>query len=157
MTDFAFDSETGRVLGILVGQSLLGKLVFVPQSDIVMAGGEGILVKKGALGKSEPPKPTGSMLGGLLKAAARTLGTEVAKAKVTAKQRTASSLRGKAAPSAIKDAEGNVIISEGDLITEEAVRYLEEADRLSETSLVMMGKRFGAALASANKRLKKRS
>ncbi|MCL5292599.1 MAG: PRC-barrel domain-containing protein [Actinobacteria bacterium] len=157
VADFAFDSETGQVVGVLISRGLLGKLLYIPQSDVVMAGRDGVLVREGSIVDNRPPREAGGLFNGFLKAAARGLGTGVAKARAAVKEHTANSLAGKEAPSEILDSGGRLLAREGERLTPEVIGKLEAADKLSETSLLMAGKNFGAALAAANRRLRKRT
>ena len=153
VADFAFDTETGRVVGLLVSRGLLGKLIFVPQSNVEMAGRDCIAVKEGSVtGRAEAGE--GSFLDNLLKSAAKSAGIGVAKSRNAVMKRAASSLAGKTSPSEIVGEDGSVLAAEGETLTTEVIRRLHEADKLSEASLVIMGKSFGAALAKARKRLK---
>lgn len=153
VADFAFGGETGRVVGLLVSRGLLGKLVFIPQSDVEMAGRDCIAVKEGAVtGRVDAGE--GRLFDGLLKSAAKSIGIGVAKARAAAMERAATSLVGKASPAEIVSEDGRVLAAEGEALTPELIAKLQEEDKLPEASLLMMGKGFGAALAKAHKRLK---
>ncbi|MHB0977659.1 MAG: PRC-barrel domain-containing protein [Candidatus Aquicultorales bacterium] len=155
VTDFAFDCETGLVKGFTVSRSLLGKLTYVSMSDMELSGSDSIVVRQGVVNRKKEEKPSGGLLNGFLVGAAKSLGKGVARAKAEINERSAGSLEGKDAPGDITDRAGNVIVKEGETLTKEKLDELKGSDKISEASLLMMGKSFGGALARANRRLKK--
>ncbi len=152
VADFAFEAETGRVIGFLLSRGLFGKLVFIPWSNVEMSGRDCIVIKKGS--SDAPPMPKGGLLGGFLKSAAKSLGAGAALARKAALDRAAASLAGKPAPSDVLGVNGEVLVGEGEIMTPEIIDKLKKEDKLSEAYLLMSGKRFGRGLAGAKKSLK---